>query len=291
MAKSFHDAWFDALYATLQDGNQSSPRGMLIQERLAAQVTFDASRALLVHPVRDLNYRFAVSEFLWMAAGCGLVEPVARFNSVMRRFSDDGIYLAGAYGPRIKGQWGRVVNALKTDPDSRQAVALIWRPDDATPPVSKDVPCTIAAQFLIRGGQVHGLWTMRSNDLWLGLPYDAFTFARLTACVAGELNLPVGAVTITAGSSHLYEEHWDAARRCIREWEGSGSVKLAPLSGFPPHELDLMVISGRRPRAMATADILTATGEPTPFPGAWEQYARVLESSGKAEALAILEEA
>lgn len=278
-APAFHEAWLAAVEQTLAIGGKVAPRGMLVAERIAPQIRFDGNRPLLVHPHRGLNYRFAVAEWLWMTCATPAVEPLARYNSQMRRFSDDGYTLTGAYGPRMAahGQWEYVVDTLLRDPDSRQAVITIWTP---SPRPSKDVPCTVAAQFLLRDGALIGNWTMRSNDLWLGLPYDAFSFARLTACVAGILRVPVGDIIVTAGSSHLYEEHWGKAAECVADGHLASSLVTPDVCGFPPKALQHVLLTGDR---------LTAErGREVSLDMAWSGYRAVLESPNSADALDIL---
>jgi thymidylate synthase len=46
---------------------------------------------------------------------------------------------------------------------------------------------------------------MRSNDAWLGLPYDMFQFTQLFQTVCRVLGVPAGTYTHTAWSLHLYE--------------------------------------------------------------------------------------
>src|SRR5205814_10655140 len=128
------------------------PRGQKIMELLHTQITVPARSNIIVDPNRDLNYRFMIAEWLWIQAGRQDVAFPASYNSQVKQFSDDGVIFNGAYGPRLQPQWKRVISTLRRDPDSRQAVAVIWRPDDANDiamGVSKDVPCTIAAQFLL----------------------------------------------------------------------------------------------------------------------------------------------
>lgn len=277
MSLEIHAAWLRALKNVLELGLESAPRGKKIRELLAQTVTFDGGRALLHHPRRGLNYRFAVAEWLWMAAGSDLVEPVARYNSNMAKFSDNGTTLAGAYGKRLAPQWWRVLEQLRRDPDTRQAVAMIWSPRETTvelTPPSKDVPCTLSAQFLLRGGRLHSVWSMRSNDLWLGLPYDAYSFARLTACVAGRLEVPTGTVTVVAGSQHLYEENLQAAADCLAERDSASSIATLDLPGFPPERL--------------TDALLAGDGFPCDLEDPWNTYARALASKRSDEALVHL---
>ena len=53
----------------------------------------------------------------------------------------------------------------------------IWREN---PRSSKDIPCTLSLQFFLREASdqlwLHTIATMRSNDAWLGVPYDTFNF-------------------------------------------------------------------------------------------------------------------
>jgi len=274
----FHVEWLRALKSVFQEGRPSAPRGRGVLELLGRAVRFDGNRALLVHPTRKLNYRFAVAEWLWIAAGRGDLTPLVRYNPRMAEFSDDGTRLAGAYGPRLAHQWGYVLDKLREDPDSRQAVAQIWT---ANPGRSKDVPCTMAAQFLLRGGRLHSIWTMRSSDLWLGLPYDAFSFSRLAASVAGCLGVPQGFVEIAAGSSHLYDVDFSLARQVLAEEEAAYSVHLEELDGFPPYGAHALLDVGvRRPADGALAAEW--------FRAPWQAYGLALESRGSLEALGHL---
>jgi thymidylate synthase len=281
--RNFHDAWFETLEETLERPEHVvSPRGMLVRERLAVKVTFDASASLLVHPTRDLNYRFAVAEAVWIAAGLDTVEPIARYNSVMRKFSDDGVTLAGAYGPRLATQWDWVLNQIVRDNDTRQAVNVIWTP---APAPSKDIPCTLTAQFILRGDQLHSVWSMRSSDLWLGLPYDAFSFSFIAACLAGEVarhlerRVEPGTITITAGSSHLYDTHWADARAVLDARGDARSAGVRPLNGFPPDCLKVQLIDPQQACRCGACLV-----------GEWVRYSKVLDAPGKAEALTILED-
>jgi thymidylate synthase len=54
---------------------------------------------------------------------------------------------------------------------------------------------------------------MRSNDVWLGTPYDWFQFTQLQYTVANALRIPAGPYHHTAWSLHIYEEHIEAAQR------------------------------------------------------------------------------
>lgn len=192
---------------------ESSPRGMPIRERLGVSLRLlDTPGCVIGIPERKLNYHFMVAEFWWIASGCNDVDMISKYCDTIHRFSDDGQTFFGAYGPPWTSQLEYIVAKLREDPDSRQAVLTIWRQN---PGKTKDVPCTVAMQYIVREGQLNTIVTMRSSDAWLGLPYDLFNFSRLGGIIAGKLGLHQGWVQLNLGSLHLYERDIPRARGVI----------------------------------------------------------------------------
>jgi thymidylate synthase len=220
----------DLMLAQHEDTLKSAPRGMPIWERLGVSLRLrDAMDCVVGIPSRKLNYHFMVAEFWWIASASHDVEMISKYCETISKFSDDGKVFFGAYGPPWNEQLEYVVNKLHEDKDSRQAVLTIWRP---SPPATKDVPCTVAMQYLIREGKLNTIVTMRSSDAWLGLPYDIFNFARLGAMVAGELNVPQGWLQLNLGSLHLYER--DAPRAmsvAVSPWASDVHLRQVPIAG------------------------------------------------------------
>lgn len=105
-----------------------------------------------------------------------------------------------AYGPRLQGV-SRVIDALVKDPDTRQAVIFIGKPEDGP---TSDLPCTLTMQFLWRDWKLNAFVSMRSWDLCRGLPYDLMMFSGLLKVVARCIGVPSGDITVTAGSAHIY---------------------------------------------------------------------------------------
>lgn len=220
------------LSAVVECGKECAPRGLKIKELLATQlIVRDLRRNVLVHPDRDLNYRFMVAEWLWIRDGREDVAWIERYNKQIARFSDDGVIFNGAYGPRLARQWDYLLETLRRDPDSRQAVATIWTP---SPGKSKDVPCTMALQLFLRDGQLHGIVTMRSNDLWLGTPYDFFNFSQVVNGLAGDLGVEPGSFTLQAGSSHVYESNFEAAEKVLSNHSQGWTLSSPRLPSSPP---------------------------------------------------------
>lgn len=192
-----------------REGAQVSPRGLVTREVFAAHLRLTRPRDRLVHlpPGRVLNPAFAVAEAVWILSGSD--EPwIYQYNSRLRAYADDGV-LRGAYGPRLR-RWGgridqleRVLGVLRQDSDSRRAVIQLYDParDESG---NRDVPCTLGFRFHLRDGHLVMSTTMRSQDVWLGLPYDVFTFTVLHELLAGWLGVPLGAYHHHIDSLHLY---------------------------------------------------------------------------------------
>jgi thymidylate synthase len=76
----------------------------------------------------------------------------------------------------------------------------------------RDIPCTLSLQFMWTEGERLGLRvSMRSNDVWLGLPYDLFQFTALQCAMADALGVEPGPYVHTVGSLHLYARDEEAS--------------------------------------------------------------------------------
>jgi len=173
---------------------------------------------------RKLLYKFLAGEAWWLISGSNSVCDIAPYNKHISQFSDNGITFFGAYGPKWITQRKYIVKSLMDD-NSRQAVFTIWR---ESPPPSKDIPCTISIQFLLRDNVLHCIDNMRSSDIFLGYPYDVFNFSMLAACVALDLrvsnpreygDIQLGSLFFNAGSRHAYHSNIEQLEQCINKTE------------------------------------------------------------------------
>lgn len=170
--------------------------------------------ALPVGVGRKLNPLIAYAEAVQLVGGFSSAALMRVVQPRFEQFMDDGI-LHGAYGPRLMAQMMKIEKILRDEPYSRQAVGAIWDNNKdpylrGTNTLAKDVPCTIAVQFLYRDSRLHGRFVMRSNDCYWGVAYDFYQFATLTIALSEVLGYEPGSVTIQAGSLHVYERDTDA---------------------------------------------------------------------------------
>lgn len=200
--------WFNILNA--QNLNASSRDGGVKGEVLnAVTVIKDPTRGIVQSDIRKMPMRYAVGEFLWYLSGNPTLKAIQNYTSAWNRMSDDGWSVNSNYGWCIKSkydfdQWAYVKDLLIKDINTRQAVLHIKTADNNP---SKDVNCTVCIQFLARDGKLHATTYMRSNDIWMGFPYDVFSFTAMQCLMAMELGLGIGTYTHIAGSLHLYERN------------------------------------------------------------------------------------
>lgn len=217
-----------------------------------------------------------VAEWLWIAGGHNDLQSLLQYNKRYAEFSDDGLTLYGAYGPRIQQSWEAVVKKLTEDPDTRQALIPIWGPE--TRRDTKDTPCTLSLQFFIRDHKLHLTVNMRSSDVWLGLPNDYYVFSQLLNQMAATVTWPVGSLTMNLGSSHLYESNLDAAQQTLN-WN-SYTVRTPQFWHGIAHLSELYDRFRRQ-----SAESITVGGETI-----WDLYARILVSPTRPAALELLKE-
>lgn len=205
-----------ACHAVRSQGRPVQPRGLATTEVLGAHMCLTDPRRRLVDlpPARILNPAFAIAEAVWILSGSD--EPwIFAYNRQLERYADGG-RLQGAYGPRLRHWQGRVDQLdevrqlLARDHESRQAVIQLFDPDRDWHG-HRDVPCTLGYRFFVRDGALHMHTSMRSQDLWLGFPYDVFTNTLLQELLAGWLDVDLGEYHHHVDSLHLYAHDLDPA--------------------------------------------------------------------------------
>jgi hypothetical protein len=191
----------------LDSGNITSPRGLETKELIAPQIVIQNPRERLVYnDNRNYNIFHALTESILLFSPTDKVEHIARFNKNMKNFSDDGETMYGSYGKRISHFIDHIINKLKVDKDSRQAVLSIHKSVDLIMG-TKDVPCTENLQFLIRENKLYMIVTMRSNDILFGFQYDVFMFSMLQETIANTLGIDIGYYIHNPASLHVYKDY------------------------------------------------------------------------------------
>ena len=203
-----------------------SPRGQATleyPEPVATQYMRPQERVLF-SPIRDANPFFHLMESLWILAGRNDANWLARFNSNMVNYSDDGWVFHGAYGYRMRTSYGldqikKAIKLLKHDPDSRQVVISIWHPRLDLGAKSKDIPCNDTVFLKVRNGKLNISVACRSNDMiWGAYGANAVQFSMLQEYMAAQIGVGVGTYHQVSDSFHIYTGNngyktWEALKK------------------------------------------------------------------------------
>jgi len=195
----------------------------------------EATNFVVASKYRNMSIAYANGELYWYLKKTnsvndfpqGLQAAKAKWYSIAHMSSYQkpnayGVYddcesaiINSNYGHKIHKFYGfdqfqYVLETLRKNPESRQAIIHIKDPVDYTRHPDKDVPCTLTIQYLLRDNKLNSITTMRSNDIWNGLPYDLYTFGHYQVKLAGALGVNVGSMVHNVGSLHFYKRDWDS---------------------------------------------------------------------------------
>ena len=248
------DMWADVLTELALKGNALDSRAGDSVEIIGYQARLTGlDKTFILNPRRALSVTYAMAEMLWYLSGSCIIDallPYApqyvrfaegnrAFGSYGYRWTSDPAYLAESQGS-YSSQLEAVTHLLRSKPNTRQAVITMWNAGDLPHAIlgdHKDLPCTLTWQFLRRDDGLHLITTMRSNDVWLGFPYDVFVNTTILRLVAMALNVAPVSYTHQVGSMHLYTRNTRAALEAISPRAMSATRAVSNLRHLepPPH--------------------------------------------------------
>ena len=172
------------------------------------------------HPVlygRKSFPKTAAAELAWFLSGETSVAWINKHTSIWRAFANAYGEIPTAYGHRWRRAFGidqikNIICKLNEDPTSRQQVLMSWDPrvDNVVP--ASNIPCPYTYVFNIIDNKLNAHMTVRSNDIWLGLPYDLYTAVLLVNALANSLGVEAGEIFYSIAHMHLYENQFEVAK-------------------------------------------------------------------------------
>lgn len=234
----------------LKEGVKRNTRGFDCKE-LSAPFMFrikNPTARLVTIPERKWNPILPFAESLWLAIGRNDLELIGHYLKNMEKFSDDGFFLRGGYGPRLRNYSGinndyKIGNShdinyselIRSEVDQFKYIDLIFKRDINTrqaiinigdPPKdcfdeygclkeTKDYPCTRLLHFQKQpnANKLNLTVYMRSNDfMWGASAVNIFNFTFIQEYFSHILNLGIGDYYHVANNFHYYENHENELR-------------------------------------------------------------------------------
>jgi len=193
--------WRDAIATILKSGSQYKDT----DKRTCVEVLGMMLTVTDPHSVQEPITRLAHAD-RW------IYPELSEISSVM--LSKSGVGYAYSYGKRLfahsSGQNqidNYVIPLLKTDQNSRRAVAILFDVATDSNTQSKQAPGLLTLDFKIREGKLHVHGFIRSLDVFIGLPANIFQLQVIGEYVAQRVHFPLGTLTLTASSAHVFLEN------------------------------------------------------------------------------------
>jgi thymidylate synthase len=224
-----------------------------------AQARFPLQEGFPLLTTKKLHLKSIIYELLWFLRGDTNIKWLnERGVTIWDEWADAEGNLGRVYGAQWTGwrtadgrsinQIDRVIEQIKTNPDSRRLIVSAWNVGEVEQMALP--PCHTLFQFFVQEGELSCQLYQRSADLFLGVPFNIASYALLTLMVAQVTGLKPGTFVHTFGDLHLYANHLEQAKlQLTREPRQLPTMKLNPavknihefqyedfeLVGYDPH--------------------------------------------------------
>jgi thymidylate synthase len=258
--------YLDLLADVLANGVERGDRtGTGTRGVFGRQIRFDLSQGFPLLTTKRVHFKSVAVELLWFLRGDTNVRWLQeRGVSIWDEWADADGELGPVYGKqwrswaapdgRVIDQVAKVVEAIRTSPNSRRHIVSAWNPaevDDMALP-----PCHCLFQFFVADGKLSCQLYQRSADLFLGVPFNIASYALLTHMVAQATGLRVGEFVHSFGDLHLYLNHLDQAKTQLeREPRTFPTLSLAPKTDLFSFDYEDFALEGYDPHAGIKAPI------------------------------------
>lgn len=214
--------YLDLLRHILDHGVEKGDRtGTGTRSVFGYQTRFDLTRGFPLLTTKKLHLRSILYELLWFLRGDTNVRWLQENGvTIWDEWADENGELGPVYGHQWRSwpardggtidQIARVIDSLRTNPDSRRHIVSAWNVADVDS--MKLPPCHALFQFWVADGRLSCQLYQRSADVFLGVPFNIASYALLTLMVAQVTGLQAAEFVHTLGDAHLYSNHLEQAR-------------------------------------------------------------------------------
>lgn len=206
----------------LKNGAQKQDRtGVGTLSVFGRQLRFDLSQGVPIVTTKKLHLKSIIYEVLWFLRGETNIQFLKENGvSIWDEWADENGELGHVYGYQWRhwqnyqggeiDQISQVIKQIKSNPNSRRHIVSAWNVAEIDSMALP--PCHVLFQFYVADGKLSCMLYQRSADVFLGLPFNLFSYALLTHMVAQQCDLVVGDFVWTGGDIHLYLNHLEQAK-------------------------------------------------------------------------------
>lgn len=209
----------DLMRHVLTHGNKKEDRtGTGTLSVFGYQMRFNLAESFPLVTTKKVHLKSIIHELLWFLQGSTNIAYLKENGvRIWDEWADENGDLGPVYGyqwrnwPKPDGthidQIAQVINAIKTNPDSRRLIVSAWNVADIDQ--MKLPPCHAFFQFYVADGKLSCQLYQRSADIFLGVPFNIASYALLTMMVAQVCDLELGDFVHTLGDAHIYINHME----------------------------------------------------------------------------------
>jgi thymidylate synthase len=219
-------AYLDLLQDVLENGVERDDRtGVGTKSVFGRQLRFDLRERFPLVTTKKIHLKSVIHELLWFLRGDTNVGYLQDHGvRIWNEWADAHGELGPVYGkqwrswpvsksgdgPKSIDQIARVVEQIRSDPNSRRMIVSAWNVGQLDQMAL--APCHCLFQFYVARGELSCQLYQRSADLFLGVPFNIASYALLTMMIAKVCDLRPGDFVHTFGDAHLYSNHLEQAR-------------------------------------------------------------------------------
>lgn len=182
------------------------------------QMRFDLQAGFPIVTTKRVFFKGLAVEMLWFLRGDTRLAFLHDHRvTIWDEWADEQGELGPVYGHQWRNwsapdgqsidQMAALIESIKSNPDSRRHIVSAWNVADL--PQMALPPCHLLFQFFVGNGRLSCQLYVRSNDLFLGAPFNIAQYALLTHMIAQQCDLDVGELVYTIGDAHIYLNHLD----------------------------------------------------------------------------------
>lgn len=225
MANSLDDQYKDLLRKVILKGVEKNDRtGTGTKSIFGETIRHDMSNGFPILTTKKVAWKTLNTELKWFLKGDTNIKYLQDNNCYIW----DGDYNKsgasdGNLGPIYGYQWRKksrygvqkdqiklLVEGLRNNPDSRRHLVSSWDVMELDHMVLP--PCHYAFQCYVADGKLSLLWSQRSADLFLGVPFNISSYGLLLSVLCEETGYKPGELIGSFGDIHLYNNHIEQAK-------------------------------------------------------------------------------